>query len=220
MNVSRVVVFVVCVVVEVLRSMRFKFQISPGNSSALLKIRTNPPAQVCPRSFLEKQVDIVNPQWRKFLVRTLKRHQKTTKARKAFDNLTILHILKLINLPMANIIPHICQRALIPYISPSLARIILIAIQAQRARHQQREMLSLLHREQLNIDIERQRGLGVGGDSRDARNAIVFRLVVVGDSELVLEEGRVAACCHFLCGGGGLGEGSEVIYEDLAFSFG
>lgn len=75
---------------------------------------------------------------------------------------------------MADIIPHIRQRALITHVSPSFTRILLVAIQTQGARQQHGEPIAVLHGVQLDVDVEREGGLRIGGDGGDACDAVVF----------------------------------------------
>lgn len=93
---------------------------------------------------------------------------------------------------MTDIIPHIREGALITDIPPPLGGVLLVAVQTQRAGQEHGEAVAVLHGVQLDVDVEGERGLRVGGDGGDACDAVVFRLVVVGHCEVVFEERGIA----------------------------
>lgn len=104
---------------------------------------------------------------------------------------------------MTNIVKHIRQRRLTARahsadIPPALA--ILAAVQTQRSRDHDMQMLANAGWEELRVDVKRHKGAGVGGCATEARDTVVFRLIEGCYEEGVVEELGVACGRHIECG--------------------
>jgi hypothetical protein len=110
--------------------------------------------------------------------------------------ISIISILKLVNLAMADIVKQIGKRSLAtlsasPNIPPSLI-IVLASIQCQRAGEDHMQRLTNDAWVQLRVDVEDEGCLRVVGCCADAGDAVVFGVVDGGDGEVLVEELGVA----------------------------
>lgn len=119
---------------------------------------------------------------------------------------SVVCLLKLVDLAMADIVVKVGNRrrriTSLAHVPPALL-LLLASIQGQRRRQDHVQSIRDGAGEELNVDVEGHDGLRIGRRARDASDAIVLGLVIVGHREGFLKESGVAAghCGQF---GGGI----------------